>query len=277
ARRPRPDHERRPLDPPAGVRRLPDPAGRDRGRRHQRARGRLPADRHRAGLPERGGRRRRAGRLRGRPRRRVHHHQADQQRAGLRQDHGGVRRQHDQARHRRARPVPDPLAAADVRPVRRHLARLREAAGRRPDPLHRGVELRDRALRAAGRRDQRGPGRQPDRAAPAVPAGRAARLPRGARHPHRVLGPDRPGQGPAGERAHSRGRGEGRPHPGPGGAALAHPARAGRHPQVGDPEPDPGKHPAVRLHPRRRRHGRHRQGGDRRAARTGPEDLRPPL
>ena len=51
---------------------------------------------------------------------------------------------------------------------------------------------------AAARRDVRRPGGQPDRAAPAAPAGRVARLPRRARHRHRGLVAAGPGQGPPG-------------------------------------------------------------------------------
>ena len=44
---------------------------------------------------------------------------------------------------------------------------------------------------------------------------------------------------------------------GPGGAALAHPARRHRLPQVGDRLPDPGELRHLRLRSRRRRHERH--------------------
>ena len=55
--------ERRPCDPAARVRRLPDPAGRDGGGRAHRARGRLPAHRHRRDVRQRArGRRRRRAR-----------------------------------------------------------------------------------------------------------------------------------------------------------------------------------------------------------------------
>ena len=84
------------------------------------------------------------------------------------------------------------------------------------------------------RRDLRGPGGQPDRAAPAAPAGRVACLPRRARHRHRGLVAARPGQGAAGGPDRGRDRSEARPDTGPGGAALAPPARQRGDPQVRD-------------------------------------------
>ena len=110
-------------------------------------------------------------------------------------------------------------------------------------------------LERADRRDLGRPGRQPDRAAPAAPAGGAARLPRRARHRDRGLVPARPGQGPAGGPGGRRDRAEARAHAGPGGAALAPADRQRRDPQVRDPVPDPGEHRGLRLRAGRRGHG----------------------
>ena len=62
------DHPQRPDDhPPARLRRVPGPAGRDGRDRGQRPRGGLPPHRHRADVPERAGRRRGDRRLRASP------------------------------------------------------------------------------------------------------------------------------------------------------------------------------------------------------------------
>ena len=123
-------------------------------------------------------------------------------------------------------------------------------------------------LGAPGRRSRPGAGGQPDRAAP-LPAQRAgARLRRGARHRHRGVVADR-----AGRRARRPGdhrdRREARQVTGPGGAALAHPARQHRLPQVDDPGADQGELRASSTSSSRRRRWR-RSPRSTRARRAGP-------
>ena len=110
-------------------------------------------------------------------------------------------REPEAARHRPRRPLPDPLAAAPRRPLRRHVARVREGARRGQGALDRRLQLHRREPRTARGGDRDGPGGQPGRAAPAVHPGRAARLPRTARHRDGGVEPHRAGPGPAGRPA----------------------------------------------------------------------------
>ena len=98
------------------------------------------------------------------------------------------------------------------------------------------------------------PGRQPDRASPALPAGRAALGSRPARHRHRSLEPACPGPGPRrpGDR---RDRRQARQDTGPGDPPLAPAARQRGDPEVGDPGADRLELRPLRLRARRRRHG----------------------
>ncbi len=72
------------------------------------------------------------------------------------------------------RPVPDPLAGALARPLRRDLAGVHRAAGRRARARDRRLQLPARPPRADRRGDRRRPRDQPGRAAPLLPAGRPA-------------------------------------------------------------------------------------------------------
>ena len=131
---------------------------------------------------------------RGAARGRLRHHQALELRAGLRLDPARLREEHRAARHRPRRPLPDPLAAAEPGPLPRHLARLRTDPGGRRRPLDRRLQLPRRGPRAARAGGRAAADREPDRAAPAPAAGRAARLARRPRHRHRGLEPAGPGR-----------------------------------------------------------------------------------
>ena len=91
------------------------------------------------------------------------------------------------------RPVPDPLAGARPRPLRRDLAGVHRAAGRRPGARDRRLQLPARPPGAHRRGDRRRPRDQPGRAAPLLPAGRSAPRARAARHRHRGVEPARAG------------------------------------------------------------------------------------
>ena len=147
-------------------------------------------------LRQRGGRR--AG-ARGRghpPRRALRHDQAVERRPGVRHRPAAFDGSLERLGPRRRRPLPDPLAGPGRGPLRRDLAGVREAP-------RRGRVARDRRLQLPGRRTcerlleprPARPGPEPDRAAPAPAAGRAARVQRRARHRHRGLEPARAGDG----------------------------------------------------------------------------------
>ena len=91
----------------------------------------------------------------------------------------------------------DPLAEAEPGSLRRDVAGASSAPRRRAGPRDRRVELPDRSPAAAARRDRGRPGGEPDRAAPAAPAGVAAPLPRRTRHRDRGLEPARSGRSAA--------------------------------------------------------------------------------
>ena len=95
------------------------------------------------------------------------------------------------------RPVPHPLADAGAQRPGRDLAGAGEDLRRRPRPLDRRLQLHDPRPEPAAYRGDGRPGREPDRAAPPLPAGRAARLPRRPPDRDRGLEPDRPGSGAA--------------------------------------------------------------------------------
>ena len=180
--------------PQLGLRRLPDPARRDRRGHHPRLRDRLPPHRHRRGLPQRG---------RGRPgvpglgpgsRRRVHHHQVLQRLARLRAGQAGVPGKPRPAGAGVRGPVPDPLAGALAGQVRRDLEGVHRAPGAGPDPLHRGVQLPARPPAPDRGRDGRDAVGEPGGTAPALPAGGSEARARGPRHRDRGLEPARPGR-----------------------------------------------------------------------------------
>ncbi len=85
------------------------------------------------------------------------------------------------------RSVPHPLAQPQRRQVPRDLAGDDRASRGRARRLDRRLELHRGDADAAHRRDRRHARGQPGRAAPVLPAERAARVPPRARHPHREL------------------------------------------------------------------------------------------
>lgn len=179
---------------PGGV---ADDRRRGREGRDDRHRIRLPQHRHRHAVRQRGGCRPRPARL-GRPSRgAVRHHQAVERPAGLRRGAARLRREHAAARPGDPRSLPDPLARAPARQVRRDVEGPGEAVRRRTGAGDRGVQLRGGHAGAPARRGHGDPRREPGRAAPAVRPAGAARLPRRTRHRHRGVEPARPGEGPA--------------------------------------------------------------------------------
>jgi 2,5-diketo-D-gluconate reductase A len=79
--------------------------------------------------------------------------------------------------------------------------------------VHRGLQLHGRTPGPARRSDGHRARGEPDRAAPAVPAGGTARLPRRARHRDGGVEPDRPGRRAAAGRQAPRARRRARPSP----------------------------------------------------------------
>ncbi len=163
------------------------------GGRRVRLRGRLPPDRHRRDVRQRGGDRPRRRRLRPAPRGGLRRHQGLERPPRLRRDPAGLRGVALPPRPRPCRPLPRPLAGAAARGVCRHLARPDAPARGRPRPLDRRVQLHGRAPEARHRRHRLDALGQPDRAASALPAGRPAPVPRGGRDRHRGLGAPRRG------------------------------------------------------------------------------------
>ena len=144
------------------------------GRRDGAAR-RLPADRHRRRVRQRARGRRGHPPLGRRPRGGVHRDQGLDQRLRLRRHPARLRQERRQARRRPARPAdPAPAAAEPLRSDARRLPGAGEAARRRQGARDRRQQLHARAPRAAAARDDRRARGQPDRAAPLLPAARAA-------------------------------------------------------------------------------------------------------
>ncbi len=104
------------------------------------ARDRLPVDRHRRRVRQRGRRTQRRAHERAQPRRPVHHDQAPEQRSRAPQRATRVRGEPRQARWRLHRPLPDPLASSAQRSDRRDLGgigrapKARSASGRSASP-----------------------------------------------------------------------------------------------------------------------------------------------
>ncbi len=120
--------------PPARLRRLPGPARRDRAGRRHGARGGLPSHRHGGRLPQRGRRSGSPSTRAGWPATRcsdVSKCFNDDQ--GYEQARRALPREPRPARARLPRPVPDPLAGARPRPLRRDLEGLHRASRRGPD------------------------------------------------------------------------------------------------------------------------------------------------
>ena len=183
-------------DPAARLRRVPGAAG-GHGRDHDaRLPGRLPAHRHRRGVPQRGGGRAGLPRLRPRPRGRLHHDQVLQHRPRLRGGEARAPRQPGPARARLRGPLPDPLAGPGPRQVRGDLEGLHRGPGAGARARHRRVELPARPPAPAGRRDGGHAGRQPGGAPPALPAAGTAPRARGPRDRDRGMEPAGPGRGP---------------------------------------------------------------------------------
>ncbi|CAA9241528.1 MAG: oxidoreductase of aldo/keto reductase family, subgroup 1, partial [uncultured Blastococcus sp.] len=268
--------EQRRRDPAARLRRLPGAAGGHRRRRLHRARGGLPAHRHRRDVRQRAGGRRGGREVRDRPERDLRDQQAQQRLPPPGRRAPGVRPVAGRARLRPARPVPHPLAAAGDR---RRLRGDVEGAGgdlrRRSGPGDRGLQLPAPPPAPAVRRDRGPAGGQPDRGAPLSRAGRRAGVRRRARDRHRGLVADRPGQGARRPGDH-RDRRAGGPHAGPGGAAVAHPAWRRRVPEVGDPGAGRAELRPLRLRARPGRHGRDHCPGPRRAHRPRPRHVQLP-
>ena len=148
-------------------------------------------------------------------------------------------------------------------PLRRQLAGagavLRGAAG----PGDRGLQLPARAPGAAGRRDRAGAGRQPDRAAPDLPAARRRRL-------RRPSGPSRSRRTRRSARVPTWSTRRWRPSPsatpsdaGPDRAALARATRSHRDPEIEHARSHPVQLRRLRLLVDRRRTGLHHRDGER--------------
>ncbi len=125
-------------------------------------------------------------------------------RAGPRRDPGRLRGEPRAARARPRRPLPDPLAGPERGPLRRYLASLRAHLRGGGGAHDRRLQLPRRGPRTARGRDRHAADRQPDRAAPAPPAGGAARLARRTQDRHRGLEPAGAGR-PARRRDDRRG------------------------------------------------------------------------
>jgi len=163
------------------------------------------------------------------------------QRLRVRRDPARVRQERHQARRGLHRPRPAaPAAAVRVRPDDQRLPGPGEAARRRQGPRDRCEQLPARAPRADARRHDSHAGRQPDRAAPLLPAEGHAGPARPARDPDPGLVPDRwhhvlhPGPDEHSGRRHAAGdRRAARQVPGAGDGLLAPPGRP-----LGDPQVD---------------------------------------
>ena len=140
---------RRRADPAARLRRLSGAAEGDRAGGRRSAVGRLPPHRHGRGLSQRGAGRAGDPRLRPGPRRDLRHDQVLERRPGLRAGQARVPREPRAPGAEPSRPVPDPLAGARARQIRRDVEGLRRAAGGRSRALDRRVELRGRSTSSA--------------------------------------------------------------------------------------------------------------------------------
>ena len=145
-----------------------------------------------------------------------------------------------QARPRLRGPLPDPLAHAGPRQLRRRLARVGEGAGRGAVPLDRCLELHRGAPASGDRGGNGGAGGEPDRGAPDVDPGGHHRGQRRSRDRHRGVQPAGAVGGPR-QRDRPYDRRVRRALGGPGDPALAPAAGSGRVPEVGHPAADPGE------------------------------------
>ena len=108
--------------------------------------------------------------------------------------------------------VPDPLDAAQAGQVRGHLEGSHRAAEAGPRQDHWRLQLHQGRPAAPDRRDRRRAGHQPDRTAPLLQPGRAARIQRLQGHPHPGVVAARPGRRAAGELDHRPDRGQAQRH-----------------------------------------------------------------
>ena len=110
----------------------------------------------------------------------------------LRGDTARLREERRQARRRADRPAhPPPGPAERLRPHAGRLPGAGDAARGRQGPRDRRQQLHGRPPHRAARPRRRRPRRQPDRAAPVLPAAGGPGLRRRARHPHPGLVTDR--------------------------------------------------------------------------------------
>ena len=166
----------------------------------------------------------------------VHHQQAQQRGSPARRRAPCVRRHVERAGIRSRRPVFDPLAAAHFvrRRLRLHLEHARGIRQGRPRTQHRRVELPNRPPGPTRRGVADRAGSQPGRSAPLLHQRCGARLRPRTRNRDRGLVAHCAGQG-ARRRGHHPHRRFARQDTRAGGAALAHPARRHRDPEVGAP------------------------------------------
>ncbi len=209
-------------DPADRLRHMAAPRRPLRRGRQRSAPARVPAHRHRTGLPERGCRRRGPARVRRQARGRFHNDQGHPRNAFERPSARVGRTKPQAPPGRSGRPSPHPLAEPGDRHSGKHgCAQRRKAA--RPDPADRRIEFYGGAARRGGNGLARENRHQPDRATPlrsarpgrrgdaAARAGDHGVLPGGARQGGRGPGPPQDRRGTRQNRCS-------------GGAALADPA-----------------------------------------------------
>ncbi len=209
----------------------------------RRARGRLPAHRHRRDVRQRARRRRGAARVGPRPGRRLHHEQAQQRLPRAR------RRAHARSpgRSRSSAPTTSTCSSSTGR-CRRSTTATSSRRGRRSrsssaDGRARSIGVSNFQVAHLERLAddvRRRAGREPGRAAPVLPEPRRRCVRPRARDRDRGVGADRAGQG-ARRRDADRDRRPDRQDSRAGRPALAHPARQHRLPEVDDAGADRGE------------------------------------